>query len=249
MSSHDKYWDREQVKRLSGGYVASKKRHDTIALYIKRNSSTSNSKPKVLNIGVGNGYLEEVLIAAGYDVFCLDPSESAIAKIGDKLGIGKESCRVGGVESIPFDSGSFDFVVMSEVIEHLEDDVLHKGLEEVRRVLRESGTLLGTVPCNEDLTRETFRCPSCMQSFHRVGHVTSYLPKDMKDLLSRYFSILVCHRFLGMHLNWKGYLLHQWNDFPFKFVRLIRPNVRAPHQIEFNIFFAARKVSAAWPSK
>ncbi len=109
-------------------------------------------------------------------------------------------------------------------------------------MLKDHGMFLGTVPCNEDLSRETFRCPSCMQSFHRVGHVRSYLPHELKDILRKNFCVQACHRFLGMHINWKGCLLHQWNDFPFKLIRLFKPNVRAPHQIEFNIFFAARKI-------
>ncbi len=242
MGIHDEFWDKKQIKRLAGGYVANKKRHDQIISYINKSSKHLPRKGAVLNIGIGNGNIEEILLSKNYVVCSLDPSWNAVTILSEKLGLSNDLIKAGSVEKIPFDSDSFDFVVMSEVIEHLEDGVLHNGLKEVRRVLKSDGVLVGTVPCNEDLSRETFSCPVCQQSFHRVGHVKSYIPETLRELLSSYFKVEKCHRFLGMHLNWKGYLQHQWNDLPFKIIRLFKPNVRALHQREFSIFFTSRKI-------
>jgi SAM-dependent methyltransferase len=49
----------------------------------------------------------------------------------------------------PFRSGTFDAVVMAEVIEHLPQDFL--ALREVRRVLKDDGTLVLTVPFFHDV--------------------------------------------------------------------------------------------------
>jgi SAM-dependent methyltransferase len=245
MTGFSEYWDAEQLRRLAGSYSASKKRHDTIADYIQRRSTSSPSNNSVLNIGLGNGYLEAVLLGFGFKVFCLDPSENAVKALQEKLRLEPGSGRAGSVDAIPFADCQFDYVVMSEVIEHLDELTLQKGMTEVQRVLKLGGVFLGTVPCNEDLDHEMFQCPSCMKNFHRVGHVKSYIPESMRDLLAVHFEVLTSRRFVGMYLNWKGKLLHQWNDFPFKIVRLFRPHIRAPHQIQFNIFFAASKRHSA----
>ena len=89
---------------------------------------------RVLNIGVGSGVFERLGIARGIDVHCIDPSKRAIESLREKLGIG-EKARVGYSQEIPFGDHYFDVVVMSEVLEHLTDDVLERTIAEVHRVL------------------------------------------------------------------------------------------------------------------
>ena len=50
----------------------------------------------------------------------------------------------GNIHSLPFADEAFDRVIMSEVLEHLEDDA--RGLAEARRVMRPGGILAITVP-------------------------------------------------------------------------------------------------------
>ncbi len=47
---------------------------------------------------------------------------------------------------LPFQDCSFDYVLMSEVLEHLWKRV--EALKEVYRVLKPSGEVLGSIPCN-----------------------------------------------------------------------------------------------------
>lgn len=54
--------------------------------------------------------------------------------------------RLGAIEALPFDVGSFDLVTALDVVEHLDDDVA--ALRELRRVLRPGGHLLMTVPAH-----------------------------------------------------------------------------------------------------
>lgn len=137
----------------------------------------------VLNIGVGRGGLEAILLKKGILVNCLDPSEKAIDSLRKQYALG-DRAQVGFSQAIPFADSQFDVVVMSEVLEHLADDVLNSTLAEVRRVLKADGRFIGTVPANENLLDNRVMCPHCGESFHRWGHAQSFSPMRIRDLLS-----------------------------------------------------------------
>ena len=121
---------------------------------------------RVLNIGVGNGTFEALSLRKGLDVWSLDPSERAIARLRQELALG-EKAQVGFSQNIPFPDEHFDAVIMSEVLEHLDDLVLEATLSEIHRVLRRDGMFLGTVPARENLADSHVVCPHCAHQFHR----------------------------------------------------------------------------------
>lgn len=162
----------------------------------------------VLNIGVGKGGLEEILVENRVDVHCLDPSEKSIQAIKMKLGLG-EKARIGFSQSMPFDDEAFDFVIISEVLEHLCDDVLAKTIKECHRVLRSGGKLIGTVPAEERLLDSQVVCPDCGKTFHRWGHVQEFSEIKLKNVLMSEFSDCdISRTYFGnwYALNWKGKL-------------------------------------------
>lgn len=140
---------------------------------------------RVLNIGVGSGYLEELLLRRGVDVHALDPSAASIERLRGKLPSG-DRAKQGYGQAIPFDSGYFDTVIMTEVLEHLPDDVLHPTLDEVRRVLKPGGLFTGTVPYREDLDANEVICPRCHFQFHRWGHEQRFDGPSMHGLLEQH---------------------------------------------------------------
>jgi len=86
----------------------------------------------ILDVGCGEGFTLEKLHAndIGEELVGIDFLETAIA-------IGKKEhpyldLRQGNIYDIPFDSNSFDLVICSEVLEHLEDPV--RALDELHRV-------------------------------------------------------------------------------------------------------------------
>jgi SAM-dependent methyltransferase len=164
---------------------------------------------RILNIGVGSGGLEAFLIAAGCSVYSLDPSEKSISSLRSRLGMSAEQARVGYAQSLPFEAGSFDTIVMSEVLEHLSDEVLSATIAEVSRVLKSGGQFIGTVPADECLLEQTSVCPHCGQVFHRWGHVQSFSRDRIVRLLSSHFARPTVNRVIfgiGKQLNWKGKL-------------------------------------------
>lgn len=137
---------------------------------------------RVLNIGVGAGGLERYALKKSVEIHSLDPSERAIARLREELNLG-DRAQVGYAQAIPFESDYFDVVVMSEVLEHLDDVALAISLNEVLRVLRAGGYLLASTPYREDLKSNTVMCPDCGKIFHKVGHVQAFDKSRMKEIL------------------------------------------------------------------
>lgn len=165
---------------------------------------------KVLNIGVGRGGLESLLLIKGADIYSLDPSEDAIESLRNKLGLGEKAC-VGYSQKAPFADCTFDVVVMSEVLEHLSDDVMAQTIGECYRLLNSNGVFIGTVPADERLTEGMTVCPCCGSVFHRWGHVQAFTKMRLTSLLKERFSTCSVERkYFGSWatLNWKGKMSH-----------------------------------------
>lgn len=168
----------------------------------------SPADKRVLNVGVGNGYLEKYIRAGSHaDVYSLDPSAVAIERLRASVQMDDDHAKVGYSQAIPFLDGFFDVVIMSEVIEHLDDDVIAATLKEVSRVLGGHGRYLGTVPADENLESSQVVCPKCGEISHRWGHVQSFNRERLLRLIERDFEQVIVSRvyFGNWHmLNWKG---------------------------------------------
>ncbi len=158
-------------------------------------------REKVLNIGVGSGAFERLAIEKRIDVYSLDPSEKAIDRINNQVGL-KGKAKVGYAQNIPFETGFFDVVLMSEVLEHLDDNVLSAALSEVLRVLKVGGRLIISVPYQEELLARQIVCPNCGNIFHKVGHVQSFDKSRLLDLLTSH-GYIVERIWLGTFVDWR----------------------------------------------
>lgn len=148
-------------------------------LFQQASKLNSGVPGKILNIGIGNAWLEKTCQEAGWHAASLDPDEKAVERV---LDAGVDG-RVGVITEIPFENGTFSTVFCSEVLEHLTDEQLQLGLTEIVRVLKPGGRLIGTVPNREDLTASMVVCPDCGKVFHRWGHHQSF---DHEKLSTRF---------------------------------------------------------------
>ena len=171
----DRLWNHIQT-HVRGAFDLSYPRLRFLAGKCRRGS-------RVLNIGVGTGYLEELLLARGVETFSLDPSANSIERLRNDLHMG-DRARQGHGQRIPFESEAFDTVIMSEVLEHLGTDVLDATLDEVHRVLKPGGEFTGTVPYQEDLAANEVICPHCETHFHRWGHAQRFDAGSLRDLIA-----------------------------------------------------------------
>lgn len=162
----------------------------------------------VLDIGVGDGTFEKLAAARGIRIHVLDPDPEAIERARQELGLG-DRAKTGVGQSLPWPDATFDAVVLSEVLEHLDDATLRGTLSECRRVLKPGGRLLGTVPADEILDEQRVVCPDCGRRFHRWGHEQSFSPERLRAFLLEALPRAEVERrwFVAWRLlNWKGRL-------------------------------------------
>jgi SAM-dependent methyltransferase len=186
---------------------------------------------RILNIGIGDGGFERLASASNREVHSLDPDGETAAHAA-RLGI--SHAVVGSIDALPFSDGCFEAVVCSEVLEHLSDDVLARGLAEIRRVLRPAGELHGTVPADENLRESEVVCPCCGTVFHRWGHMQSFTQERLQNVLQP-VGLVHIERRLFVHwpgLNWKGRIGAS--------LRLALATIGAPGS-NHNFYFVAKK--------
>lgn len=141
--------------------------------------------PAILNIGVGNGYFEEFILRGGGNPYSIDPDVRALVRLAEK-GV---KCYAASIEHLPIAEKALDFVVVSEVLEHLDDAERRNGLAEIRRILKPGGYILGTVPYRENLQQNITICPHCGEVFHRWGHKKGFDLGDIRQELQPYFKV------------------------------------------------------------
>ena len=137
-------------------------------------------RPKrTLDIGCGSGLITKVLAETSAEVVAVDVSEEAIAVSRDALG-GATNVQLKVVDVFqPRDAvsdwrGSFDLVVLSEVLEHIRDD--EGALHKVWQLLAEKGWLLLTVPSDPKLWNA---------EDERAGHVRRYTREELHRKLAK----------------------------------------------------------------
>lgn len=104
---------------------------------------------KVLDIGCGNGFYLSLLNRLGkkLELWGIDNVQMALDDAKKFIADDKINFVLGDASRLPFAKETFDKVVMSEVIEHVDNERL--TLKEVYRVLKKGG-VLGLTTCNID---------------------------------------------------------------------------------------------------
>ena len=109
---------------------------------------------RVLDVGAGFGRHVFECARRGADVVALDYAEDEVVQTRATLGAMVDSGEIdlerfkgvlrGDATNLPFADNSFDVVITSEVLEHIQDDVA--AIAEMVRVLKPGGHFAATVP-------------------------------------------------------------------------------------------------------
>ena len=150
-----------------------------------------NRGERLFDLGCGGGRHAFAAFRLGARVVALDAQAEEIAKVRNTIGAMVEAAEVPSDEEagvvqadalrLPFLDSSFDRIIASEVLEHIDED--RTAMSELARVLRPGGTIAVTVPrfgpeaVNWALSRE----------YHDVegGHVRIYRRSTLVDRLRR----------------------------------------------------------------
>jgi len=128
----------------------------------------------VLDVGAGNGMLSLAVAKKGKSVTAVDFSEVALSKASVPT-LCRSADNLAGVED-----RSYDLVLSTEMLEHLDEATYRGALREFNRVARRA--ILITVP-NRELFREHLgMCGDCGTLFHIWGHQRRFTPADLRSL-------------------------------------------------------------------
>jgi len=96
---------------------------------------------RLLDCGCGaGGYLEAFSSLPGIEAHGLEYEAEKVRLARFRNGVNTDQILQGDIQSMPYQDGYFDAVLLNEVLEHVPDQ--YKGLSEVNRVLRPGGRLL-----------------------------------------------------------------------------------------------------------
>ena len=98
---------------------------------------------RLLDVGCGTGIFLEILEKKypSAQLDGIDPSQAMLGKASEKVS-SKVTLEAGSAESLPYDSQSFDWVVLSNCLGHIKHQEV--ALNEAHRVLKNSGKVIIT---------------------------------------------------------------------------------------------------------
>lgn len=153
---------------------------------------------RVLEIGSAPYFLTGALQRVGCDLTGIDIHPDRFSGTISRLQLDVVQCDV-ETELLPFDSSSFDYVLMNEIFEHLRIDPIFT-MREVVRVLRPGGSLLLSTPnlrsargvyglifrgYAQAVDAEPFSQYEKLQTLGHMGHVREYTPTEVSHFLEQ----------------------------------------------------------------
>lgn len=141
-------------------------------------ATKTNSRGKILDAGCGYGLYSLTLGELGYQVSAIDLDKERIQTIKRLIEVDPAlerylTLQVGSITALPFPVESYDTIICSEVIEHIEDD--RQAIQELARVLKPGGRLILSVPSPSAFNQRTFK---------RFGHERpGYTEIDLEKIL------------------------------------------------------------------
>lgn len=133
----------------------------------------------ILDVGCGTGKFTFSLYEfdSNLKIHGVDLSEDMIGKAKSKLRNEPIEFKVGDVENLPYESGSFDAITCSHSFHHYPDQ--RKALSEMHRVLKKNGKLMIIDGCRDTLLGNIiFRIVEIAER-----HAYHVLEKELKEML------------------------------------------------------------------
>jgi 2-polyprenyl-3-methyl-5-hydroxy-6-metoxy-1,4-benzoquinol methylase len=133
---------------------------------------------RVLDVGSGSGWVARQLVAKGTRVVSVDLSQRNLEK--NKLTLDREGADfvLADAYHLPFRKGSFDVVVVSEVLEHLNSPAA--CLQEFESILAPNGKVIASTPYKEKI--QYYLCIHCNRKTPANAHLHSFDEHSLASL-------------------------------------------------------------------
>ena len=164
-------------ERIARKYHSIHKNPQEIAWLLDRFLKMVKGK-KVLDIGCGNGRDTKYMSEKGFDVTGIDLSSNML-KIAEKFAPKAKFYRM-DMRKIGFKDKSFDGLWALSSFMHIPKSQAYQTLEEFRRVLKDDGIMLVSVPEGKGekfVKKESYEGGKKFFAFYRVGEFKSLLEK------------------------------------------------------------------------
>ena len=130
----------------------------------------------ILDVGCGNGLITNALTGRAWTVG-LDWSRAALAFV-------KAPRVCASSSALPIRPGSFDVLLSSELLEHLDEESFRSTVAEL--AFTAPGHLLLSVPNAENIHGNELRCPACGRIFNASHHQRSLTAASLAALFPGY---------------------------------------------------------------
>jgi SAM-dependent methyltransferase len=142
---------------------------------------------RILDVGCGLGMYVEKFRNYSSDVYGVDIDAEKVALAGERL----PNIYQAPAESLPFPDGSFDVILLHEVIEHVDDDA--ETIKEAYRCLAPGGHVIVYAP-NRLYPFETHGFYVFGRYFFRLLPLVNWLPDPIRDLFCPHVRIYTARR-------------------------------------------------------
>lgn len=184
--ANPKYWEREWTQKLDNSF---KTKIEKILEIIPDDVNS------IVDVGCGNGVITNEL-GKQFQVTAVDRSRKALSFVRTRK---IESSS----DSIQLPDKSFDMVFSSELLEHLEDELLFQTISEFKRLTKKY--ILITVPNKENINKKLVQCPTCGYKFNKTYHLRSLDIEKIKKYFPE-FSVLLYFTFGLKVRNYNSFL-------------------------------------------
>lgn len=133
----------------------------------------------VLDAASGEGYGSFLLASKAKKVYGLDKSREAIVHAGNRYKRENLEYLEGSIGQLPFADNSIDIIVSFETIEHVDDDIQKKFMNEVTRVLKKDGILVISTPDKYIYSEKA--------NYKNEFHIKEFYEHEFQFFLNSYF--------------------------------------------------------------
>ena len=147
-----------------------------------------NETSRILDLGIGQGYLEQRLkeVEKNYEFYGIDISEKAIIRLKKKF---KGKFTIGDVLKIKkyYKKGYFDAIVAIELIEHISPRKIFRFYKDINSLLKPAGIFILSTPLNENLRLMKENPSSHVREYTEPIIIAELKLSGFKVLKERYF--------------------------------------------------------------